>query len=421
MRKLLKFGHVFLKQNFAAIRKAHSAINSRTQNSGWLLISLAFVALFLASGSFITKPIASSPIAQNTSLFALPPQPQGVPYPTKEWQYAKIDPKKLAQLESVAETGFDHSIPALGQTRAVIVIKGSKIIYEKYAPGITKDTRLISWSMAKSFTSALFAIAEKQGKIKRTDTLNNPFWSKEDARNKITFDQALRMTDGINWREENYGDPINNDAAIMLFGKGRENIAKYVSSRPKKHEAGTVWNYSSGTTNLIAAAISQRLGPRESNDPTGKIALRNFMFNELFKPIGMSQTSPEFDANGNFYGSSLIYATAQDYARFGLLFLRGGKWEDKQIIDSEFIDYVRTPTNAKNATHYGAHWWLSPSNKTGLLRDGPYDSFEAHGHEGQVIMVIPSKDLVIVRLGISNDDKAWDAIGAYLQKIVNAI
>lgn len=386
---------------------------------GMFVVALGVAIGF--SGLLIKYPFAATDIAPKVSLVALPQQPNNVPYPTKEWQYQKLDPKITRKLSQVIDKGFDKSIPELGETRALLVIKGSKIIYEKYAPGFDKDTRLISWSMGKSITSALYGILEKDGRIKRTDTLNNPFWSKEDARNKINFDQALRMSDGINWREENYADPLHNDAAIMLFGKGRENIVKYVSSRPKKYDAGTVWNYSSGTTNLIAAAISQRLGPRQANDPTGKVAFRNFMFDRLFTPIGMKQTSPEFDANGNLYGSSLIYATAQDYARFGLLFLRGGKWENKQIINQEFVDYVRTPTVTKNATHYGAHWWLSPSNKTGLLKDGPYDSFEAHGHEGQVIMVIPSKDLVIVRLGMSTHDKAWDAIGNYLQNIVNAV
>lgn len=386
-----------------------------------LMVGLTLISATTAFWVFVKAPIASSPIAQKADLVALPAQPNGVPYPTKEWQIEKLDPQKSQKLGAAINKGFDGSIPELGETRALLVIKGSKIIHEQYAKDYDKDTRLISWSMAKSITSALFAIAEKDGKIKRTDTLNNPFWDGDDPRNKINFDQALRMTDGINWREETYNDPIRNDAAIMLFGKGRDNIVKYVSSRPKKYEAGTVWNYSSGTSNLIAAAISQRLGPRTISDPTGKIAYRNFMFDRLFTPIGMKQTSPEFDANGNLYGSSLIYSTARDFARFGLLFLRGGKWEDKQIIDSEFIDYVRTPTNAKNATHYGAHWWLSPSNKTGLLKDGPYDSFEAHGHEGQVIMVIPSKDVVIVRLGRSNHEKSWEAIGDYLQKIVNSI
>lgn len=382
---------------------------------------LALIPIFGASVLFANYPIASSAVPPKTELSALPPQPNGVPYPTKQWQYQVLNPGAQAKLKAVVNKGFDKSIPELGETRALLIVKGSKIIHEQYAKGYDKDTRLISWSMGKSITSALYGILQKQGKVKLDDTLNNPFWSKDDARNKITFDQALRMSDGINWREENYSDPLHNDAAIMLFGKGRDNIVKYVSSRPKKHNPGEVWNYSSGTTNLIAAAISQRLGPRQAGDPTGKIAMRNFMFDNLFKPIGMSQTSPEFDANGNLYGSSLIYATAQDYARFGLLFLRGGKWEDKQILDTSFVDYVRTPTVSKNATHYGAHWWLSPSNKTGLLKNGPYDSFEAHGHEGQIIMVIPSKDLVIVRLGMSNHEKSWDRLGDYLQNIVNAI
>jgi len=189
----------------------------------------------------------------------------------------------------------------------------------------------------------------------------------------------------------------------------------------KKHKAGEVWNYSSGTTNLIAAGLSRLMGPRTIEDPTGKERFREYLFDRIFLPIGMTKTAAEFDASGNFYGSSLVYATAQDYARFGLLFLRGGVWGDKRIIPQNFVDYVRTPTKAKGATAYGAHWWVSTNNHQGLLKNGPYDSFEAKGHEGQIIMVIPSKDLVIVRLGFMDHEKSWDELSDYLSQVVAAI
>jgi CubicO group peptidase (beta-lactamase class C family) len=144
------------------------------------------------------------------------------------------------------------------------------------------------------------------------------------------------------------------------------------------------------------------------------------MYDRLFRPIGMNDTAAEFDLAGNFYGSSLVQATAQDFARFGLLHLRDGVWDGKRILPQGYVDFLRTPTTAQGANAYGAHWWLSLPNKQGLLKGGPYDSFEAQGFQGQLIMVIPSKDLVIVRLGLMRDEKGWDTLGAWLQPIVDA-
>lgn len=350
----------------------------------------------------------------------LPKQPAGVPFPTKEWPIGTLDVAQKSKLDAAIDKAFDNSAPALGETRAILVVKGGKIIAEKYGEGFNKDSKLNSWSMAKSITSALFAIAMGDGKLSLDTKIQDPHWRSDDARNEITYRDALHMTDGLNWREKNYADPLHNDAAIMLFGKGREDVVKYVTSRPKKHESGKVWNYSSGTTNLISAGISRSLGPRTPQDPNGSDKYRNFMFKNLFHAIGMNDTAPEFDAAGNFYAGSLVQASARDFARFGLLHLRDGVWDGKRILPEGWVSFIRTPTKAEGAEAYGAHWWLSPPDKSGLLKNGPYDSFEAQGHDGQVIAIIPSKDLVIVRLGLSPDKNAWPAIGDYISSVANS-
>jgi CubicO group peptidase (beta-lactamase class C family) len=230
------------------------------------------------------------------------------------------------------------------------------------------------------------------------------------------------MADGLAWNEIDYGDVLQNDAAKMLFGEGRENIVAYVARKRARHEPGKVWNYSSGTTNLISAAISRALGPRTLSDPTGRERYLNFIVDRLFRPIGMTRTSPEFDAAGNLYASSLIYATAQDWARFGYLHLRDGMWDGQRILPAGWVDFVRTPATAEGALEYGGHWWLSPANKEGTLVDGPYDTFEARGYQGQRILVIPSKDAVIVRLGLMRDEGEGSAeLSRSLQTIVNAL
>lgn len=378
--------------------------------SGLASITLGFVAYNVHANS---PSQSSAPIK-----FEYSKQP--ITYPTKDWQYGNLSPEQKAKLDAIAQKAFVNPTADLGETRALLVVKGGKIVFEKYGNSFDKDSRLISWSMAKSITSALFGIMQKDGKLSLDAPIADPHWKADDKRSKITYRQALTMTDGINWREEDYSDAIHNDAALMLFGKGREDIVKYATSRPLKNNPGEVWNYSSGTTNIIAAGISRALGPRNVSDPTGRAAMRNFMYDRLFTPIGMTNTSAEFDANGNFYGSSLVYSTAQDFARFGLLFLRGGQWDGKQIINEDFVNFVRTPSNGKGADHYGAHWWLSPSNGKGILKKGPFDAFAAQGHEGQLIMVIPSKDMVIVRLGLSTSEKHWDAIGEQIQEIADA-
>jgi CubicO group peptidase (beta-lactamase class C family) len=385
---------------------------------------LAIAALALATGWSLVQAQDSSKVVvtalANAPLVPLPPQPKGVPFPTTAWPKAAPSADVAPIIKRQFEAAFGGQIKEIGETRAVIIVQGGKIVAEQYGAGFTEISKLNSWSMAKSMTAALVGITIGDGKMKLDDPLNEPLWDDGDTRRNITIRQALHMSDGLRWREDGYDDPIQNDAAKMLFGTGRENIVEYVASRPAEFTPGEKWRYSSGITNLISAAVGRAQSPPSIVDPTGKEGLRTFMYERLFRPIGMTRTAAEFDLAGNFYASSLIQATAQDFARFGLLHLRDGVWDSKRILPAGYVDFVRTPTTAQGATSYGAHWWLSLSNKAGLLKDGPYDSFEANGFQGQLIAVIPSKDLVIVRLGMMSGEEGWKNLGAWLQPIVDA-
>jgi CubicO group peptidase (beta-lactamase class C family) len=362
----------------------------------------------------VAAELASAP------LVPLPPQPKGVPFPTTTWPRAEPTAQIAPVLKRQFDAAFSGQIKEIGETRAVIIVQGGKIVAEQYGAGFSVNSKLNSWSMAKSITAALVGISIGDGKMKLDDPLNEPLWEDGDARRNITIRQALHMSDGLRWREDGYDDPIQNDAAKMLFGGGRENIVAYVASRPAEFKPGEKWRYSSGITNLISAAVGRAQSPPSIFDPTGKEGLRTFMYDRLFRPIGMTRTAAEFDLAGNFYASSLVQATAQDFARFGLLHLRDGVWDGKRILPEGFVDFVRTPTTVEGAIAYGAHWWLSLPNKAGLLKNGPYDSFEANGFQGQLIAVTPSKDLVIVRLGMMSDEKGWENLGTWLQPIVDA-
>ena len=360
------------------------------------------------------------PIAPN--LVPLPPQPAGVAWPTREWPRGELSADALAAIEAEVARVSALSDGPVGETRSVLVVQGGRLVYEHYGAGFDAFDRQVSWSMAKSVTAALAGIAVGDGTLTLDSTVAPPAWREGDPRRSITLRQALHMADGLAWNEIDYGDVLQNDAAKMLFGEGRENIVAYVARKRARHEPGKVWNYSSGTTNLISAAISRALGPRTLGDPTGRERYLNFITDRLLRPVGMTRTSPEFDGAGNLYASSLIYATAQDWARFGYLHLRDGMWDGQRILPQGWVDFVRTPATAEGALEYGGHWWLSPANKEGTLVDGPYDTFEARGYQGQRILVIPSKDAVIVRLGLMRDEGEGSAeLSRSLQTIVNAL
>ena len=144
---------------------------------------------------------------------------------------------------------------------------------------------------------------------------------------------------------------------------------------------------------------------------------------ELFGPIGMRSAQPEFDDAGNFVGSALVYATARDFARFGLLYLRDGVWAGRRILPEGWVDFARTKTPADNSDVYGAGFWITPPSGRGkpylaLVQQGPRDLFVAEGHEGQLIVIVPSKDLVVVRLGRLDDRIGWGALGEWVEKVV---
>jgi CubicO group peptidase (beta-lactamase class C family) len=403
------------------------AMRSRTLTSvvarRVMAVGLAGAVLVWGGASFVTAQTAEKAertAAASAPLVPLPSQPAGVAWPTEQWPVGAPPSSAADVIKRQLDEAFASSTGPKGETRAVIIVQGGRIVAERYGEGFDASSKLISWSMAKSVTAALVGIGLGDGQLKLDDPLNEPLWADSDPRRAITFRQALQMQDGLAWREDGYADPVQNDAAKMLFGPGRENIVRYVAEKRQEHPPGTHWRYSSGTTNLVSAALARKIAPRSLQDPTGREGLRNFMYDRFFRPIGMTSVAAEFDLAGNFYGSSLVHATAQDWARFGLLHLRDGVWAGKRILPPGYVDFLRTPATGEGATRYGAHWWLSPSNKAGLLKDGPYDSFEAHGYQGQIVMVVPSKDLVIVRLGLSQADDSWDALGAWLQPIVTA-
>ncbi|HXU68783.1 MAG TPA: serine hydrolase [Polyangia bacterium] len=358
------------------------------------------------------------------ALVALPPQPAGVPWPTVQWPTASLPGGVEADAVTTALAAVDRRDPELGETRAVVIVQGGRIVAEKYREGYAATTRLVSWSMAKSITQALVGIAVGKGLVALDRAMGNPHWAAGDARAQVTWRQWLQMVDGQDYHEIGVRDPARNDAARMLFGAGRLDVAAFAASLPQIHPAGTHWNYNTAGIELVDDALGRVFAPGAAADERrGKVA--DVLARELFGPLGMRSALPEFDAAGTFLGGSLVYATARDFARFGLLYLRDGVWDGRRILPAGWVDFARTRGPAPNGATYGAGWWITPpvgdpARPHALTPEGPADLFTAQGHEGQLITLVPSKDLVIVRLGHLDDNRGWHALGRWLQALVAA-
>jgi CubicO group peptidase (beta-lactamase class C family) len=359
-----------------------------------------------------------------TALVALPPQPAGVAWPTRDWPTGSLPAGAHADAVAEALAAVDRTDPELGETRAVVVVQGGRIVAEKYRAGYSAATRLVSWSMAKSITQALVGIAVGRKLVDIDRPMGNPRWAAADARGAVTWRQWMQMVDGQDYHEIGVRDPVRNDAARMLFGPGRLDVAAYAAALPQIHPAGTHWNYNTAGVELIDDALGRVFAPGAGADERrAKVAA--VLRDELFGPLGMTSALPEFDAAGTFLGGSLVYATARDFARFGLLYLRDGVWDGRRILPAGWVDFARTRGPADNGATYGAGFWITPpvgdaGRPHALTPDGPADLFTAQGHEGQLTTVVPSKDLVIVRLGHLDDTHGWKPLGRWLQALVAA-
>lgn len=270
-------------------------------------------------------------------------------------------------------------------TLALLVMHKGEIVSEEYGPDVTAQSTLISWSMAKSITHALVGIAQMDGLMSITDSHLLPEWEADERRN-ITMQQLLEMRSGLSWVED-YVDGDASDVIEMLFGSGKDDIASYAISQPLAAEPGTEWVYSSGTTNIVTRLLGNALGDANGSHSS----VERFMRTRLLDAIGM-HAEPKFDAAGTFVGSSYVYATARDFAKFGLLYLRDGICDGVRILPEGWVDHARAQHafDQETGLGYGAHWWTLPGERNSLV---------AAGYEGQYIMVIPERDLVVVRLG----------------------
>jgi CubicO group peptidase (beta-lactamase class C family) len=285
------------------------------------------------------------------------------------------------------------------RTRALVIVRSGRIVAERYAPGFTPAMPLIGWSIGKGVMNALIGLRLKDGKLALTDTALMPEWrGKDDPRRAITLDELMRMTSGLAF-DESYGD-TESDVVRMLFVAGDK--ASFAADKPLLFPPGKHWAYSSGTTVILAGVLRETFG--EERD------YLRYPNTRLFEPLGMRSAVLEPDASGTFVASSFLYATARDFARLGLLFLHDGVWQGARILPEDWVAYSLTPTKLSPKSEYGAHMWLRlPGSPGGGVPPMPDDAFYMLGHDEQVVAIVPSRDLVIVRLGLTREDGDWDS------------
>jgi CubicO group peptidase (beta-lactamase class C family) len=299
----------------------------------------------------------------------------------------------LSAVGAVADSLFADHAPH-GVSLAFLVQQSGEVVYERYGHTpdtafgeggpVTADSTLISWSMAKSMVHAAVGILVDEGRLQLDAPAAVAGWA-GTPKEAITLQHLLNMQPGLAFIEDYVDDQVSN-CIEMLYGSGAPDMAAYAAALPLEHEPGTFWNYSSGTTNIISRIVGDAVGG-------GRDGMEAFLRDRLFGPAGMHSAIPKFDDAGTFIGSSFVFATARDFARFGELYRNDGVAADgTRVLPVGWRDHARTfaAHDEEFGFDYGAQWWLWPDLA---------GSYACHGYEGQYILVVPDSELVIVHLG----------------------
>ena len=271
-------------------------------------------------------------------------------------------------------------------TRAVLILKSGELIAERYAEGFGPDVPQLGWSMSKSVTNLLVGRLVKRGEISLGQDELRPEWT--DERADITVEDLLRMTSGLEWDETyDLGTPITQ----MLYDE--PNMGDFVASQPAVHEPGTYQQYSSGSTTLLCAILG---------DETKMHA--NLPRRMLFAPLGLASAVLEPDAAGTPVCSSYMWATPRDWVAVGQFALQEGRWNGEELLPRNWMDLSTRAVDVEESEEdgYGASWWVNREADGSLVEPSlPPDTYWARGHDGQRMIIVPSEDLVVLRLGFS--------------------
>ena len=345
---------------------------------------------------------------QHQALTPLPPQTRAdisdPPIHSIPWALnsdASREPPTVnhARLEAAVLKAFSEPDPINRpqRTRAVVVVKDGWVIAERYADGIAPETPLIGWSMTKSLMHALIGIAVGDGLMSLDQPVPMPEWSNIDGdpRATITPLHLLQMNTGLAFDETSRN--LSSDLVTMLTQV--DDMAAFATRQPLVAVPGQRWAYASGTTAILSSTLRQVIDD--------DLSYWRFPSERLFKPLGMATAVLETDPSGTFVGSSFGWASARDWARFGQLYLQDGQWDGQRILPKGWVEQAQNKSRGSKRA-YGSHWWI---NRGRRHRDLPRNSFSAEGYEGQMLLIIPSDQTVIVRLGQTPEPGKFDRNG----------
>ncbi|MDP1824130.1 MAG: serine hydrolase [Archangium sp.] len=334
--------------------------------------------------------------------------PTRASWPTTEWPVnlvsATAKAAEIKALEDFAFTLTGKDSERLGmRTEGLVIIKNGAIVYERYGRGFDETKRHLSWSVAKSFSSALVGVAVKQGALSLDDSVCKHLPEYDGTPQcKITVKDAITFGTALGWQEEYENQSYQVSSVIsMLFGVGHGDQLKHILTHKLVAEPGKRWSYSTGDAELASAVAKRALAKAHGRDAFWKLML---------DPIGMQRATFEEDAKGTPLGGSMVFATPRDFAKFGFLFLNDGCWNGQRLLPEGWVASSTTPSDVFTATApenedtpSGYSWWLNrPSperNKPLPWPDVPNDTYAALGHWGQRIIVVPSEDVIVVRTG----------------------
>jgi CubicO group peptidase (beta-lactamase class C family) len=357
----------------------------------------------LARSTALYRPGLGCTLAGKEGVAALEKQAEGIvpmemrdraaPWPAGDQVQTQESPALSRALDDAFADGTGG--------RALLVVQDGRLVAERYAPGFSKDTRFLGWSMAKSVTSALVGTLAAGGKADLDAPAPVPDWKDAtDGRQTITLRQLLTMTSGLHFTETYLpGD----DSTAMLYRA--DDMGSYAATRALDHKPGAEWRYSSGSSDIISRQIFTAAGGTAAG-------AYNYMRTHLFEAAGMTSAIFEPDASGSPVGSSYLYMTARDWARFGQLYVSEGQAGFQRVFSKEWAAETRKPALADGKPiAYGLQFWLNSDGTDGAklrLPDCPADLFMAEGHNGQVVAIIPSERVVLVRLGWTTGEAQFD-------------
>jgi CubicO group peptidase (beta-lactamase class C family) len=338
----------------------------------------------------------------------------GADWPDRIAATATSRAAEISALEKYAFTLVGADADRVGiRTDSVVIIQGGSVVYEKYARGWDATKKHLMWSSSKSLTEVLAGVAVNEGLLSVVDSICKYVSGLPAESCDITVEHLLEMSSGLDWKEV-YENESNQQSSVlaMLYGQGHSDMGVFTGSHHRRAAPGTTWNYSTGETTLLARVLDAVLRPKHGE---------RYPWPALFDVIGARRVAFERDPKGTFVGGSYWYATPREAARLGYLYLNDGCWNGTRLVPEGWVHTSTTPNptfvsgtrlNADPTDVYGRLWWLNAAVPTANIPvpypDVPTDMYTTIGHWGQTVTVIPSLDLLVVRLADDRDASALD-------------